>query len=202
MRKLTIPQNIYQAMLAHARQEYPREACGLLRGRGRKVKEFLPAQNVAANPLTDYQVDSATLLQALEWEDIGDELIAIFHSHPHSPPYPSATDAAQAFYPDSVYLILSLQKREEPQMAGFFLRPGPNIPQGTGEELRRELNFIQARPGLFSAYLPYPPPNSPQLSIPNSQQVAFYLIIEENDNNAWNMKSIGIWPVKLSITKP
>jgi len=198
MRKLTIPQNIYQTMLAHARQEYQREACGLLRGRGGQVKEFLPAQNVAANPLTDYQVDSATLLQALEWEDTGDELIAIFHSHPHSPPYPSATDAAQAFYPDSVYLILSLQKMDKPQLAGFFLRPGPDIPQETGEELRRELNFIQARPGLFSAYLS-PHHSLPRNLTPLASQIASYLILEENKNKVLIIRTVNIWPVNITI---
>jgi proteasome lid subunit RPN8/RPN11 len=48
----------------------------------------------------------ALLLQALEEIDAqGWELVGIFHSHPAGPPTPSPTDVAEAYYPDSAYLI-------------------------------------------------------------------------------------------------
>lgn len=40
-------------------------------------------------------------------DDAGEELYAIYHSHPASTPYPSATDRAEALYPDAAYVLAS-----------------------------------------------------------------------------------------------
>ena len=39
----------------------------------------------------------------------GEELVAIYHSHPASQPYPSPTDRAEAHYPEAVYVLISLR---------------------------------------------------------------------------------------------
>ncbi len=51
---------------------------------------------------------------------LGIELLAIYHSHPTSAPVPSKTDLARAFWPDAVYLIVSLAA-EEPVVRGWWL---------------------------------------------------------------------------------
>ncbi len=171
---LILPHTLYQALVAHAQAQWPQEACGLLRGRAGRATEFLPARNVAPHPRTDYQVDPQTLLQALDWEDQGDELIAIFHSHPTSPPIPSPVDVAQALYPDSVYLILSLQNRDQPHLQGYFFRPEAILIGPTAQALRQALPFQQVRTGLWaypldtseprpfpSHYLTYQDPTGP-----------------------------------------
>ena len=43
-----------------------------------------------------------------EIDEAGLDLIGIYHSHVSSPAYPSRTDSEQAFWPDAVYLIVSL----------------------------------------------------------------------------------------------
>ena len=43
-----------------------------------------------------------------EIDDAGLDLVGIYHSHVSSPAYPSRTDAEQAFWPDAVYVIVSL----------------------------------------------------------------------------------------------
>lgn len=49
----------------------------------------------------------AELVQTiLSQEAVGQQLVAIFHSHPAGPAYPSAADQAQWFYPDVVMLIV------------------------------------------------------------------------------------------------
>ena len=152
--RLLLPKSIYQALVAHARAQYPNEACGLLRGRAGRVSGFLPARNIAPNPRSDYEVDPESLLRALRWEDEGDELIAIFHSHPTSPPYPSLVDAARAFYPDSVYLILSLQQPGHPELRGFHLRPEALFAPSQARALRQDIPFEQVRPGLWAYRIP------------------------------------------------
>ena len=79
------------------------------------------ARNEAENRITDYWVDGGTLLRQFDFEDRGETMIAIYHSHPVDPAYPSATDARNAFYPDSVFLICSLLQPDQPVIRGYLL---------------------------------------------------------------------------------
>ena len=45
-------------------------------------------------------------------DEKGEELAAIYHSHPASQAYPSPTDRAEAHYPDAVYVLVSLRTAE------------------------------------------------------------------------------------------
>ncbi len=199
--RLILPQSIYLAMLAHARAEYPNEACGLLRGRSGRVTGFLAARNVAATPQTDYEVDAESLLRALSWEDEGDELIAIYHSHPHSPPDPSAVDAARAFYPDSVYLILSLQNPQEPQLKGHFLRPEAVFEGQAAARLLQTLSFRPVRPGLSGFYLPPNAPLAPDIQdAAPADGVAIFLVSETPpEHPPAVVRLISVQPVLISI---
>ncbi len=200
MAHLTLPQSIYRAMLAHAYDDLPNEACGLLRGRAGQATGILPARNIALTPRSDYEVDAETLLRALAWEDEGDELIAIYHSHPTGPAYPSAIDAAKAFYPNSVYLILSLQDPALPRLAGFFLRPELILRGDAAAKLLHDMTFSLVRPGLRSVHLP---PGEPPLDAVEDQvpsQVAFYLIFDDNDSRrAPTVRLISVQPVDVTI---
>jgi proteasome lid subunit RPN8/RPN11 len=59
-----------------------------------------------------------------EIERGGFELSAFYHSHPHSPAYPSQRDVDSAFYPDSLILIISLMEIKVPQFAAFQIEKG------------------------------------------------------------------------------
>jgi proteasome lid subunit RPN8/RPN11 len=48
------------------------------------------------------------------------EPLGIFHSHPAGPPVPSPTDIAEAAYPDSIYVVISLQIRP-PSVRAFAI---------------------------------------------------------------------------------
>ena len=52
----------------------------------------------------------------------GEELAAIYHTHPHSPPFPSPADVEQHEYPDVLYLIVSLGTLTRPELRGFYIR--------------------------------------------------------------------------------
>ena len=118
---ITLSQPIYDEIIAHARAGAPEEVCGILSGRDGVATELVRGRNEAANPIMDYWVDGQTLLRQFDFEERGEAMIAIYHSHPVDPPYPSATDAANAFYPDAVYLICSLLQPGQPQMRGWRL---------------------------------------------------------------------------------
>lgn len=93
-------------------------------GRDGLVTAVYPIENIL-NSQTAYEMAPLPQIEAmLAIEAHGDELCAIYHSHPHSPAYPSPTDVAQAYYPDAIYLIVSLQERAQPIMRGFRIVDG------------------------------------------------------------------------------
>jgi proteasome lid subunit RPN8/RPN11 len=108
-----------EEMICHARREYPNEACGLLAGKDGRVEKVYQMTNADHSPVT-YRLDPEEQFRVLmEIEEEGWELLAIYHSHSHSPAYPSATDLELAFYPDSLYLIISLADRARPIIRAF-----------------------------------------------------------------------------------
>jgi proteasome lid subunit RPN8/RPN11 len=112
-----------EAMVAHARQEYPNEGCGIVAGvRGRIVK-FYPTKNIEQSPAR-YVVDAREQLDImLEMEAKGWDLLGIFHSHTHSPAYPSPTDIQLAYYPEALHFIASLMDGV-PTVRAFYIRDG------------------------------------------------------------------------------
>lgn len=97
-------------IVAHAREEAPREACGLLAGRDGGISRVIRCVNVHATPTTRYVIDPREQLKAFRAIDAaGEELVGIYHSHPLSQPYPSPTDRAEAHYPDALYVLVSLR---------------------------------------------------------------------------------------------
>ncbi|WP_376789621.1 M67 family metallopeptidase [Thermoflexus sp.] len=94
-----------QRILTHVQAEWPLEACGLLGGIGRRVLAVYPTRNELASPIR-YRVHPEDLIRVIhELEEREWELVGIYHSHPHGPPVPSATDVAEAYYPEAVYVI-------------------------------------------------------------------------------------------------
>lgn len=120
-----------QEMVAHAREEAPNECCGILAGPPAQVSALYRTANASASPVR-YSIDPREILRiAHEVEGKGWEMLAFYHSHTHTQAYPSATDIRLAFWPDSLYLILSLADPRQPVIRGFYLRDG----QVTEEEL-------------------------------------------------------------------
>ena len=123
LKRITIPQHIFDDMIAHCRDGYPNEACGILAGVGNEVSRLFPMRNVESSPVS-YLMDSKEqfeVMKALRNESLS--IVALFHSHPASASYPSAKDVALAFYEDSAYVIVSLSERE-PVVKAFFITSG------------------------------------------------------------------------------
>jgi len=111
-------------MFAHANNELPNEACGILAGdHGRAVK-FFPAANAERSP-TRYVVDPHDQLRILNELHNNDwDLLGIFHSHTHTQAYPSSTDVnLAANWPEAYYLIASLMA-DEPVMRAYRIVDG------------------------------------------------------------------------------
>jgi [CysO sulfur-carrier protein]-S-L-cysteine hydrolase len=92
----------------------PNEACGLLAGNleAGTATAYHPARNADASPYV-YTVHPDDLVRIVFGiEDAGEDLVAIFHSHTHTPAVPSPTDRRQAQYPDVFYVLASLMEAD------------------------------------------------------------------------------------------
>jgi [CysO sulfur-carrier protein]-S-L-cysteine hydrolase len=130
---MRIPRSIVDELLAHAREEAPNEACGLVGGADGEARTLYRARNAEASPLR-YNLDPGDQFRIMsEIEDRGEELAAIYHSHTASPAYPSQTDinlalmdrrqgdqvvGREPIFPGVIHLIVSLAEGEKP-LRGF-----------------------------------------------------------------------------------
>ena len=102
-----IPDDVRAQLVAHAEQEAPNEACGLVLMRDGHAERYEPGRNVAASPYRfELELADPELWFA---EDDGYEL-AVFHSHLSAPAHPSRTDVENiGLWEGRPYLILSLR---------------------------------------------------------------------------------------------
>ena len=105
---IRLPADVVREMLAHAREEAPRECCGLLIGQGETVMRSVRARNLDAKA-TRYLIDPHDHFAAIRAARAeGLEVVGAYHSHPASAPLPSATDIAEANSgPDFLYVIVA-----------------------------------------------------------------------------------------------
>ncbi|MEE8390688.1 MAG: M67 family metallopeptidase [Anaerolineae bacterium] len=196
-----LPQAVYDGIIARARQGKPQEICGILSGRGNKASQLVRGQNVASDPINDYVIDSQTLLLQFDFEETGDEMVAIYHSHPITPAYPSASDAWSAHYPDCAYLICSLKNDAAPVLRAFRLI-AHDQPFDLAS-LRAALDFFETRPGLFAFYQPDDQPIPPALkNISAHAPVPFYVIFQLPENEGKNFLSrvVSVIEHQIQIT--
>jgi [CysO sulfur-carrier protein]-S-L-cysteine hydrolase len=108
---LRLAHRAYLAMVGHAYDGLPLEACGLLAGNpdSARCDRFYPCGNDAASSKL-YTVNSKDMLRAdRDAEDHGMEILGVMHSHTHTDAYPSPTDVAEAPDPSWHYVIVSLR---------------------------------------------------------------------------------------------
>jgi proteasome lid subunit RPN8/RPN11 len=111
-------------IVAQALREFPNECCGVIAAKGGVPVKVFPMTNADASPVT-YRLDGKEQLRVFnELDERGWDLWAIYHSHTHSEAYPSETDVRLAFYPDTRYILVSLQDRSSPVIRSFRIVDG------------------------------------------------------------------------------
>jgi proteasome lid subunit RPN8/RPN11 len=147
MTSLRIPEAMIDAMIAHARELDPYECCGLLAGKGGTVSRHYRITNTVAKDARAVEVfdgadvkqlatlSASTRAEVAYFMDPKEMLAAfkdmrtreldlavIYHSHTHSPAYPSMTDIGLAYYPEAAYLIISLENKSAPYFRTFWIK--------------------------------------------------------------------------------
>lgn len=124
MNRIVVPKALMNRMIAHCKSAYPNEACGLVAGSDGLAEVVYPITNIEPTNVS-YLMDPSEQFRAMKnMRSAGKKMTAIFHSHPYGAPYPSPKDIELAFYPDSVYIILSLIDFGRPQFRAFRIMDG------------------------------------------------------------------------------
>lgn len=120
-----MPESAYAAIVGHAYDGLPDEACGLLVGdpATARATRFAATDNDARSsriytipPKAHLQIERAAEAEGLE-------VIGVVHSHTHTDAYPSPTDVAQAPDPTWHYVIVSLRD-EAPVLRSYRIVDG------------------------------------------------------------------------------
>lgn len=108
---MPLPDQVAEAILAHARACSPDECCGLLAvDPAGRIRFAYPLTNASPSPVT-FTIDPEEHLAALlHAERNGWEIGGLFHSHPRGPARPSLLDVRNA--PDRrwLYAVSDLEK--------------------------------------------------------------------------------------------
>ncbi len=124
---ITITREIVEEMERHAKEEYPRECCGMLAGKEQTITRIFKTKNIAESEDL-YELDPLEQVKAFEEIDrLSLKLLGVYHSHPDHPCYPSGLDRSQAFYPDTLFFIVSLLDFDNPQLKAFRLNKGDAV---------------------------------------------------------------------------
>jgi proteasome lid subunit RPN8/RPN11 len=110
--KLTLTQTQKEELIRLAEGQMPGEVCGVIGGENGEAKEIFPIRNISGNPFTYLMDPEEQVSVFFKLDEIGLELTAIFHSHPHSAPVPSPTDIRESRYPDTPHIIIGMENGE------------------------------------------------------------------------------------------
>ena len=115
---MVVPEDVRTALAAHAQDESPNEACGLVVTKNGVAERYVRGRNAAASP---YRFELDVPPETWFLEDDGYEL-AVFHSHLSSPPHPSRTDVENVgLWDGRPYLIYTVRTGE---LAGWRISSG------------------------------------------------------------------------------
>ena len=126
---MRIDRALLDEVVAHAVRDAPNECCGLVVGRGGAASEARALENLAASPFR-FDIDGRELIAFAfddDDDDAADELLAIYHSHTRSAPYPSQTDVNfAAGWPGVEWLIVGIPKASgaEPEVRSYLIEDG------------------------------------------------------------------------------
>ena len=123
MEPVRLPRPLVNELLHLAQRSPEQEICGLISGRDGAFHKCYPIANVAGDRKHLFalapkgQIDAMRRMRAA-----GEELVAIYHSHPDAPPLPSPADIQQSEYSNVLYLIISLNTEGVLELRGFRIR--------------------------------------------------------------------------------
>jgi len=115
--KLKLPKEVYDNIIAHVKEDYPHECCGVLIGNAMMGRKIFYADRCTNTNKTSahnrYQMDPMEINLADKGARAQSlELMGFYHSHPDHPDRPSEYDREMA-QPGYSYIIVSVKNGTE-----------------------------------------------------------------------------------------
>ncbi len=135
---IRISQKFIDQMIEHSKSEDPNECCGILAGTNGNISKLYKIRNASPSPYR-YVMDPQEMLTSIQDADEnGIDLVAFYHSHTHSPAYPSETDtrmAVESGWVDFCYVLVSLEDEDKPVVRFYVI-------DSDGEVLEEETQIL------------------------------------------------------------
>ena len=129
---ITITQKLVDDMISHSREENPNECCGILSGLDEQVSKIYRIKNLTPSPYRYVMDPKEQMVAERDSDSLGLSFIAFYHSHTHTPAYPSDTDvrmAQESGWLDFYYVLVSLENDENPVVNFFWVDFDANVSQ-------------------------------------------------------------------------
>jgi len=126
---IRIPQAVHEDMVAHAREGFPLEVCGILGGEGESVLTIYRMTNTDASNEHFMMEPREQFAVVKELRGKGLAMLAVYHSHPESPARPSEEDIRLALTPGVSHVIISMEDTRQPVVRSFKIDQGTVTPE-------------------------------------------------------------------------
>ncbi|MEK7772876.1 MAG: M67 family metallopeptidase [Deltaproteobacteria bacterium] len=121
---INVPRGVYEEIIAHAKESYPNECCGVLIGATYKDKRVFEVQR--ANNANTERANDRYIIEPGELNFIdkvartqGLDVVGFYHSHPDHPDKPSQTDR-ELGQPGYSYIIVSVKKGKDVSLRSWI----------------------------------------------------------------------------------
>jgi len=121
---IRIPQSIHDDLIAHAREGFPLEVCGILGGAVDSVSAIYRMTNTDASNEHFMMDPKEQFTTVKDLRAKGLAMLAVYHSHPETPARPSEEDIRLALTPDVSYIIISLADSALPVVKSYKISSG------------------------------------------------------------------------------
>ncbi len=115
---LSISQEFVDGIIAQAYAELPNEACGVILGPAGsgEARRLKPMINFAASPIFYEFAPNDLLALYRGLDDVDEEIVVVYHSHPTSEAHPSSSDISYAGEPGAHYVLVSTREEIAPEV--------------------------------------------------------------------------------------
>ncbi len=122
---MRIARSLLDEIVEHAVRDAPNECCGIVASRDGAATAVHATENLAASPFR-FEIDGLILMRLIDGiEEAGEDLVAIYHSHTRSAPYPSQTDVNfAAMWPGIEWIIVGVSKHAQPEVRSYLIDGG------------------------------------------------------------------------------
>ena len=120
---LTLPREMLDRVLAHARRDHPDECCGIVTGRDGSPARLVEMTNAERSP-TGFVFDPQEQLRVWRaMDDTDEDLLVVYHSHTMTEAYPSRTDVRWSANTPGAHWLLVSTRTEQDEVRSFLIDP-------------------------------------------------------------------------------